>query len=108
MNDVAKEAGRPLYARGSWNTHLLIEAKRPVHISLVAGNRVCQAHGILQSLARPLGNMLEHRVRGIAKQRDVMACPVVGGEPVVEWPAPVTFHSGQGSLHALVRLSKMR
>ena len=94
MNDVAKEAGRALHARGSWNTRLLIEAKRPVRISLVAGNRVCQAHSILQSLACTLGNVLEHRVRGIAKQRDVMARPVVGGEPVVERPVPVTFHSG--------------
>ena len=94
MNDVAKEVGRPLYARGSRNTRLLIEAKRPVHISLVAGNRVCQAHGILQSLARSLGNMLEHWVRGIAKQRDVMARPVIGREPIIERPVPVTFHSG--------------
>jgi hypothetical protein len=38
----------------------------------------------------------------------MVACPVAGGHPVEHRPAPVAFHPGLGSSHALVCLREMR
>src|ERR1700694_5331971 len=62
MNDVAEEAGRPLHTSGTRGGIPLISEKCFAYVSLIAGKHVCQAHGILQGLARSLRNMLEHRM----------------------------------------------
>src|SRR5438552_2484516 len=58
-----------------------------------------EAERILERLAGPLGEVLQHRVRRIAQEDDAVARPLRDRGPVVHRPAPVAPDPRQGFAH---------
>src|SRR5579872_5246934 len=107
VNDVAKQARGALYVRRSRDALRLIGAKRLVNVSVAARHRLSQTLAILQRLAGALRDILEHWMRRVADQRDVVPRPVVVWGAVVHRPVAIPFDPGQRPAYALVGLGEM-
>jgi hypothetical protein len=67
-----------------------------------APQAICEHDGILNRLCRALREEREHRVRGIAKQRNSAAGPVFKWRSIIQSPAPGLGGTGNQLLQPTV------
>ena len=79
MSNFAKLAGAGLDPGGAGKPLGLVSRESFWNIAAKFFHFIGQAHGIFEGLAGSLGNILEHRVGGIAYQSDPVTGPVIGG-----------------------------
>ena len=88
MIDVlADGAGQHLHPRGARKTLRAIVLQRD-GVVLILRQHVRQAHRVFHRLAGALREILQHRMRGIAEQRDTAVDPALDGIAVAQHPEP--------------------
>jgi hypothetical protein len=83
---AAGEAGRTLHARGAVLALALIGAERVLDI-LAALHMAAERLGVFEGGTGTLRDERQHRVGGVAEERDAALAPFVQGRPVGERPA---------------------
>src|SRR4029450_2104713 len=69
MFQIAEEAGGPLDTCGSWNALGLVRTERILPIRMPFQG-IAEADGVFQSLTGTLRDGVQHRMRGVARQRE--------------------------------------
>src|SRR5579863_8764384 len=90
--DFAKKSRGVLYASRTQNSRLLVSEKGARHVAVMLLETIPQANCIFERLARALGDVLKHWVRGISEQGDAVARPVGNREAIEHRPAPIPFN----------------
>src|SRR4029450_11321642 len=88
MFQIAEEAGGPLDTCGSWNAFGLVRTERILPIRMPFQG-IAEADGVFQGLTGTLRDVLQHRMRGVAKQRDSSRCPGRNRQAIEHRPSTV-------------------
>ena len=98
MLEIAEEARNPLDPRGPWDSLVLIRAERISGI-LVLRQGVAKTDGVFQGLTAALGDVLQHRMRGIPEQGDPSTRPRRNRQTIEHRPSAITPHETNSSAH---------
>ena len=105
---LADGAGQQLHARGARKALQTITIERACVIVGVCPQHVRQAHRVLQRHAGALREILQHRMRSIAKKSDTAVDPTLHRIAVAQYPEPPVPAVADNIFRAIVEVLEAR